>query len=147
MKRAFFIFVSALNIATAHAKVFDDRPRIMPLSELSFEKIQELIQSKNSDCTVEFKEGTTIPLQFLTRTRLFSALIDPNLMLKAEKTCYCRVVNKKCYMSEDLIHWEKIGKFLKGTSSIQIKPVAKGGLILETTIAPHEDDESEEKAD
>ena len=149
MKKACFLFVCFLSVATVHAKakVFNDRPRIVPLSELSFEKIQELTRSTTSDYIVEFKEGTTVPLQFLTKTRLLSALIDPNLTLKVEKTCYFRVVDKKCYMSEDLTHWEKTSKFLEGKSTIQIKPSAKGGLMLEATIAPCEDDESEEESD
>lgn len=143
MKKTLFLFTCSLMAVAAHAKTitFDDSPRIISLHTLSFETIQELIHSKNSDSIIEFTEGAAIPLQFLMKNRVLSAMIDPNLMFKIEKTCYLRVVNKKCYMSEDLVHWEKAGRFMSGKQTMQIKPnTNKPGFTLETTIDPYQDE-------
>jgi hypothetical protein len=146
MKKAFFLLACILAVSTAHAKVkvFNDVPQTVSWSELSVEKLQEFIYSKNSSFAVEVKEGTIIPLQFLTKTRIFSAIIDPNLVIRAEKPCYFRVADKKCYISEDLTHWEKAEKFLSGKSTLQLTSSPnKPGLTLETSIVPYQDEEEE----
>lgn len=139
MKSMFFLFASVLSLTTAHAKAltFTDVPRIISLIEISPEKIQEFISSRNPNFVVELKEGNSLPLQFLTKTRVFSALLDPNLTIQVDKTCYLRIVNKKCYMSEDLVKWEKAEKFLNGESTIRFYPSTnKPGFVLESNIVP-----------
>lgn len=144
MKKVIFLFALAITALHAGSKVvtFNDTPRIVSASELTVDKIQGLIQSKNSDVIVELTEGTAIPLQFLLKNRIFSAALDPNLMFKVDKTCYLRVVNKKCYMSEDLVNWQKAGKFLDGTPMVQLTPSTnKPGFVLQTDLVPSGDDE------
>jgi hypothetical protein len=146
MKKMFIFLVYALAASTAYAKVktFDDVIQIVSWSELSVEKLQEFIYSKNSSFAVEVKEGTIIPLQFLTKTRIFSAIMDPNLVIRAEKTCYFRVADKKCYMSEDLTRWEKAERFLSGSPTLKLTSSPdKPGLTLETSIVPYQDEEKE----
>jgi len=145
MKKTLFIFACTLAITVAHAKVktFPDSPRIVPLSELSYEKIRELLHCQNSPFTVELKHGAVVPLQFLTRNRVFSAMLDPNLTFKIEKTCYLRVVNKQCYLSDDLVHWQKPGRFLDGEAAYELKPGINKGFLLETTLVPSEDDQED----
>jgi hypothetical protein len=144
MKKIIFLFVLTLTTLHARPKVvtFNDTPRIVSAAELTFDKIQELIQSKNSDFTLELKEGTMLPLQFLVKNRIFSAMIDPNFTFKVDRTCYLRIANKKCYMSEDLVHWQKAEKFFDGKSTIQLTPSTnKPGFVLETNVVPHSDNE------
>ena len=127
--------------------------RILSFDQLSFDSIQEFAHMKDSDFIVELKEGTAVPLQFLAKTRILSAMIDPNLVIKVDKTCYLRVINKKCYMSEDLVQWEKAGKFMDGQPVIRVIPSTnKPGLTIETSIVPYErgeleDDRPEEDLD
>lgn len=144
MKKVIFLFALALTTLHARSKVvtFNDTPRVVSAEELSFDKIQKFIQSKNSDFSVELKEGTTFPLQFLVKNRVFSAMIDPNLVFNVDKTCYLRVVNKKCYISEDLVQWQKAGKFLDGKSTVQLtQSTNKPGFVLQTDVVPFTDDE------
>src|SRR5690349_4645939 len=100
MKKIIFLLVLALS--TLHARqqvvIFNDSPPIVSAGELTYDKIQEPIQSKNTDYAIELKEGIALPLQFLLKNRMFSATLDPNLVFKVNKTCYLRVVNKKCYI-------------------------------------------------
>lgn len=142
MKKIFFLFACIWSFTALHAKpkVFNDHPRVLSVSELSMEKILELAQSKHWDCILHLKEGNMVPLQFLMKTSLLSARIDPNLSLKVEKTCYFRVANKKGYFSEDLVHWEKGSDyFFSGTPSHQLKPTANNsGLVLESSLVPYE---------
>lgn len=141
MKRALFLLTCVLTISTAQAKTkeFDNTPRMLPFDQLSFDNIQEFIYKKDSDFTIELREGTTVPLQCLAKTRVLSAMIDPNLVIKVDKTCYLRVVNKKCYMSEDLVQWEKAEKFMDGKSVLRFIPSTnKPGLTLEASIVPYE---------
>lgn len=113
MKKAIFLCVCSLITGVAYTTpvIFRDVTRIVSADELSIEKINELINLKNWDFTLEFKEGTNFPIKFLTKARCFSAVLNPNLAFKVDKKCYLRVVNKKCYLSEDLVEWTKAGKF------------------------------------
>ena len=155
MKKALFLLTCVLTISTAQAKTkeLDDMPRILSFDQLSFNNIQEFIRMKDSDVIVELREGTTVPLQFLAKNRILSAMIDPNLVIKVDKTCYLRVVNKKCYMSEDLVQWEKAGRFMDGESVVRVVPSTnKPGLTIEASIVPYErgeleDDQPEEDSD
>lgn len=142
MKRMLFLLMCNLIFTTAYPKVkFFDPPRsITSLDDLNFEDIQKLIQSKKCDITIELREGAIVPLKFLMKNRNFSAMIDPNLVFRVEKTAYLRLMNKKCYMSEDLVHWEKAGKFTGGLPVFQLKPNAtQPGLTLEANIVPYEE--------
>jgi len=144
MKKSLFLIACTMLATTGFAKTkfFNDTPRIVSLDEISFEQIQEAIQSKSSDVTLELREGTVIPLQFLLKHQVFSAALNPNLVFKAEKTCYLRIVNKKCYMSDDLIRWEKPGRFTGGLPTLQLKQsVNNSGFVLETNLAPYKDDQ------
>ena len=147
MKKAFFFFLAALTISTAHAKVkvFEDKLPVIPWTQFSFEQVQELTHSHNSDMIVEFNEGTVIPFQFLTKTRLLSSRLDPNLSVQVDKTCYFRIVNKKCYISDDLVNWERPEKMLAGKPTRQLTPNAnQSGFTLETSMAPYEKEEDME---
>ncbi|MCX6989674.1 MAG: hypothetical protein NTX49_01200 [Chlamydiae bacterium] len=147
MKKPFFLFTSALIItcSLATATTFTDTPKIISFNEFSVEKIQEFINAKNSDFIIEIEKGDSFPLQFLTKTRVFSAMLDPNIKLKVEKTCYVRVVNNKCYMSEDLVNWEKAQRFMGGVATLQLsQSETNSGLVLETDIVPLKDAEEEE---
>lgn len=148
MKTIFLFLISALMFSTAHAaktKTFNDTLRIVPWNELSIDKIQQFTHSKNSDFTVQLKEGTMVPLQFVTKNRTLSALIDPNLMIRVDKTCYLRIVDKKCYMSEDLVQWQTAGKFMEGETTFRFAPSTnKPGLVLEQEIVPYAESEEED---
>ncbi len=156
MKHTLSLLTCALLVTAAHAgggKVFNDVPRIVSCSEISYEQIEQLTKSKDWDFVIEFKEGTVVPLRFLVRNPFFSAALDPNLVFKVEKTCYLRVAHRKAYMSEDLVNWEKPEDFLgrEPAVNIQLIPNAdKGGFTLQATLTPQEtveEDESDEWED
>jgi hypothetical protein len=140
VKKIIFLFALALSSLHAGSKVvtLNDSPRIVSAADLSFEKIQELIQSKSSDIAIVFNEGAAFPLRFLVRNRVLSTMLDPNLTFKVEKTCYLRVIKKHCYMSEDLIHWQKASKFMEGNEvTINLTPSPdKPGFVLQAEIVP-----------
>ena len=146
-KSLFLVFCTCIAFsAQAKVKVFDPQPRVLAMHELSLEKIQEFIHARNSEFAVELREGIAVPLQFLMKSPLLSAVIDPNMVVRIEKTCYLTVVNKKCYMSEDLVHWEKVSKFIDGNPIIEIRPnKERSGLILETTFVPDLEENEEEE--
>lgn len=147
MKKSLFLLACIFTSMLAHAKVFEDTPAIISVNELSSERLQELIYSKSLGFIIELREGTTIPLQFLTKFSFFSMMLDPNLAFRIEKTCYFRVVNGKGYISEDLVNWKKIDQyFLKGKESILCKPSTnKPGYTLEVSVTPSDDVEMEEQ--
>lgn len=139
MKKTIALLVSALLVTTVQAKAvtFKDTPPIVSLSEMSLEKIQEFIGTKNPEFIIELTESAAIPVQFLAKNRIFSAMIDPNFTFKVDKTCYFRIVKKKFYMSEDLVNWKKADKFMKGIMIPAIYPNPnKPGLIVEGNIVP-----------
>lgn len=143
-KTALFLTCAILSL-NAKVKTFDDQPPILASNELSLEQIQEFTHAENSSFTIAVKEGLTVPLQFLMKTTVFSALLDPNLTLSVDRTFYLRVVDKKCYLSQDLVNWEKASKFLNGSSAVRLVPSTnKPGLTLETEIVPYSDDSTDE---
>lgn len=145
MKKAILLFSVAFISLQASQKTitFDTTPRILSINELSYERIQELIQSKDSDFMIALEEGASFPLKFLLKHRLFSSMLDPNLSFTVAKTCYLRVVNKKCYISEDLIHWEKTSRLLSGKSKLQLVPNEdKPGFTLQTTLTEEESEDA-----
>lgn len=131
----------SLIFTTAYAKVkfFDPPHSITSLEDLNFEDIQRLVQSKKADITIELREGAVVPLKFLMKNRNFSAMINPNLVFRVEKTTYLRILKRKCYMSEDLVHWEKAGKFTGGLPVFHLLKRDQAGLTLEADIVPYED--------
>jgi hypothetical protein len=144
MKKSLFLLTSVLAIAVTQAKAvtFSDTPGIISFSELSLEKMQEFIKSEDSGSIIEFKEGTSIPIQFLTKNRVCSVLLDPNLTLSVDKTCYLRIVNSKCYMSEDCINWKKARDFMTGeATAVQLNLSSnKPGIVLESNVRSAEED-------
>ncbi len=141
MKKALFLLTCILAISAAQARVkkFSDMPPIIPFDQLSLDNIQELIGMRDSGFIVELKKGTSVPIQFLTKTSIFSAVIDPDLVITVDKTCYLRVLNKKGYISEDLVQWKKGSKFMRGKSTSRLIPSTnKSGVTLETSVVPYE---------
>jgi hypothetical protein len=137
MKKA-FLFTAICMIAALHAKTisFNDQLKVVPLSHFTVTQLQEFILSHDSGFVLELQEGSSFPVQFLTKTPFISAMIDPNLTIKIEKTCYLRIAHKKLYMSEDLIHWEKANKMLDGRPSFQLSPSQNQGLVVESHLVP-----------
>ena len=105
MKKVTLLFACLVAcVAQAKVKEFDDRLPIVPLREITTDRMQAFLVDQNF--IIKFQQGEQIPLQLLMTNPIFSATLNPNLKLAATQTCYLRVVRKKCYVSFDGIHWE-----------------------------------------
>ena len=133
---------------TAHAKVkvLEDIPQTVAVQELSAEQIQQFIRAKNSDIAIAVSKGMEIPLKFFTKTPILSAFCNPNFVIRTEKDLYFRMLRKKCYISEDLVHWKRADSCLSGYPTQELLPSPDGkGFVLVSELVPEteEDDEDE----
>jgi hypothetical protein len=125
MKKWMGLIVIAITMATgAFAKDWKTLPEIrevIPFTELTVEKVKELIDGKYKDTAILCEEGTELPLKFLFKYGLFSVKHTPELTVKIERTCYIRrYLKKKVYMSYDLVHWENAEKFFKSEPNYNV---------------------------
>lgn len=145
-KFATSILAALMLVATAEAKTLPVINSVMSVTELTPEMINNLIEGMYSDVTLQFQEGTALPLQFLVRNKLFSLKFDPKLTIKVETSGYIRFINKKTYMSLDGINWEKPEHFINGdsaTANVKISP-DKSHIVVEVNVPEAQADSSDE---
>lgn len=127
------LFISPL--CSREIKQLPEVTKIITLDGLSTEMIEELLSSNHPDIVIECKEGAFVPLQFLYNVHIASLKYSPDLTLKVEKSFYLRFINKKAYMSEDLVIWEKPSKFIgiTGKTKAKLKVTEDNALLIEAT--------------
>ncbi len=134
-----FLAASMLVFAPAFAKTKDlsETKRVISWTELSSGMIKELAVGLHPDVAIECTEGTTLPIQLLSHYNFFSLKLNPNLTITIDKSCYLRVINRKLYISQDLVHWEKAKKYFHGrmNADVQIGD-EQSGVLVETALVP-----------
>lgn len=108
------IAAMTLAISSMTGKELPEVKAIIPLTDLTVEKGEELLRGDYSDIAIRCEQGTELPLQFLGNYGLFSIKYVPHLTITVDQTFYLRYFSNKVYISTDLIEWTKGSDFLNG---------------------------------
>lgn len=140
MRKHFGLMILSLMLVTqGFAKTLPDVRNVITLQELTTGDVQELIQGLHPEVAIKCEEGSTIPLEFVSKFPFFSAKFTPNVSVQVDKLCYFRFCKKKVYMSYDLKSWER-PESCDGAPKVEFKfNDKKPGLIVEATLSPSED--------
>jgi hypothetical protein len=125
-----FTFLFLLSAAEAKPRTFSEITEVISAKDLDISLIEELVLGLHPDAAVEFLEGTSIPIHFFLNNKFFSIAYNPNITVRVNSPCYLRFNGRSVYMSADLIHWEKPGKFCDGLPEVIVKPNEDGSEMF-----------------
>lgn len=136
-KFAGFALALTLCFASAHAKEdkFAEVQKIITIEDLTPETTKEFCLGMHPDTVIEFKEGSSLPLNFLLKNEIVSLKVNPQIGINVETTCYVRVIGKKAYMSTDMETWERPNAFFSGTYNAILKNAHNKEIVNETFSA------------
>lgn len=114
-------FVMMAMLVSGECIGFSDR--VISLSELNRETVEDFWQGKIGNIVLECPEGTCLPVKMAVKGE-FLALespVAPSLYLKVLKTCYIRCVEREHFVfSEDLQNWKEPSEFFTGRFSVSV---------------------------
>lgn len=137
----FILALMMLSSSTfAKTKTLPEVRQVISLTDVTPEMSKELLSGMHPDIAIECKEGTSLPLQFLTKYGFFSLKWNPQLTLKVDRPCYLRTIKRRAYLSLDLVNWDKPRNFFKGKANTDVKiSNDKSHILIETDLAQDTD--------
>lgn len=141
------VLMLLLSKTEAKTKTYPQVDKIVSVLDLNSELIQGIVAGMYPNMAIEFKEGSSIPLVFLSNYNIFSVKCDPKLSVNVDTTCYLRTIGKKLYMSVDLVNWKKARTYFKGrmVPNLQVSP-DKSHVLVESNLMVDSGRESDEES-
>lgn len=114
---------------------------VINVLDLNASSLGEIMTGKNKELTVEFSEGTKLPINFFIKGSLLSLEENDNpiQMVNVEQTFYARFYRGDVLLSTNLIDWEPFKNFISGTVGVSLS-VQDGEPSLEIGIEANKRD-------
>lgn len=130
-----FLVITTGTLFAKKKKMLPELRRIISVTELTPEMIEDLGLGRMPDVAIECEPGTELSPKLSWHNGIFTALLNPMALLKINKPFYFRVNRKKVYVSRDLIDWEKPGRWLEGKQTTKVKlGDNKSDVLIETNF-------------
>lgn len=82
--------------------------KIISLTDITPDVSMAILSGLHPEVAIECQSGTMLPLKYVCKLDFLTIVEEPNISFKIEKTLYVRIVKKgKCFVSFDLVTWEK----------------------------------------
>lgn len=96
--------------------------KVIGLSEISEQVLNEIMQGQHPDLAVQFCKGVQLPLNFFLRGDLVHLVEDQvNLgRIEIQQTFYARCIGGELILSTNLNEWKPFFEFITGNASIAL---------------------------